>query len=422
MTFSFLGVMKKGKEFEETLLVVNGEEQKFQIEDLIYDLRKKNNWFTNYFSAFNVGEIIHNRKFKTVFLLLKEDNSRNFYLVDDSGEFIDPLFLGNDRKETLGVLFSLFSYWNYVPSINKKYGLVSFDGDILVPFLYDKIKIVDQLFLSVELDKKQALINQNGKIITPFIYDSITKSNGDIIGYIDKIEHMIQTDDLNIVKSEAQNYFFESDIVDMDRLPFRVKPSSSQFLLKVKEEDYAFPYLFSDIKKIPNKNACIVAKENMYGLIDEFGEFPIIPKYVRLNYINDDLLLFEDKDGKWGVVNIKGEIVQVFDLDDVKIFLSSSSFPSKYFYLSYYDGFLECYIVPYLDDHFLGYLSLSGHKYWSNLEGLQYEMDYEEAMEWARLNGEYVEHDDNDFSSNPWDDVFGPGDESDAAYWNTRDE
>lgn len=427
IAISLLGVIKKIKidddyydeEESSTSLVVNGKEIDFDVENTIYELRKNNSFFKNYSVAFNIGKIINKGKFEFAYLLSK-DNYRygTFDLVNESGEFLDPILLGNERKEVLGKIFAFFSPWNYFPSINGKFGLIDFDGNILVPFLYKGTKRLNEYFYSIELDKKHALINQNGEIITPFIYDSIQKTvDGDFLTNIDGEQYLLETEEDRIINSEIQNTYFEFKILKEINLPY------SPFFLRHIDNSYAFPYLFSDIKFISNKNFCIVQLQGHYGLIDAKGAFVLSAQYPKLDYIKDEILLFLNANGDWGIINFQGEIIKIFDLSDVKSYLDSSNYPNKHFYLEYDQGLLGCYIQPYLEECLLGYMSLSGEKYWSNLQEFKYSMEDEEYEEWERLNGEYDDYyDDYSSSSNPWDDVFGPGDESDTAYWNTRDE
>lgn len=55
----------------------------------------------------------------------------------------------------------------------KKIGFIKFDGEEIIPPIYDEFNGVDDKYFSLRKNHKTGVIDFNGKIISPFIYDSI---------------------------------------------------------------------------------------------------------------------------------------------------------------------------------------------------------------------------------------------------------
>jgi hypothetical protein len=68
-------------------------------------------------------------------------------------------------------------------------------------------------------------------------------------------------------------------------------------------------------------------------------------------------------------------------LSDVKTHMDHSSYLNKDISLSYYDGLMRCYVCPFLTDELIGYLSLTGIKYWKNLDKFNFKISNEDFME-----------------------------------------
>lgn len=63
-------------------------------------------------------------------------------------------------------------------SINSKYGIISRNGEIIIPFIYDKYFYFSDNFSVVCLDYKYGVIDINNEIVIPFMYDLISKKDG----------------------------------------------------------------------------------------------------------------------------------------------------------------------------------------------------------------------------------------------------
>lgn len=72
--------------------------------------------------------------------------------------------------------------------IDDKHGVVSGDGNIVIPFIYDKLALIESYIICLK-DNKWGVLNFDQNIVIPFIYNSIQYKNGFLANnkyYIDK--------------------------------------------------------------------------------------------------------------------------------------------------------------------------------------------------------------------------------------------
>lgn len=193
---------------------------------------------------------------------------------------------------------------------NGKYGLIDYNGKILLPAEYDEITVLEGIENSIIIKKdgKLGLANDNGTIIVEVNYLDI-KNLGDTYknGYITVSEDgkygVISTTKKQILKNEyeeiMQIYLDEYFVIKKDGKP-KLIDSKGNIIL----EDG-----FDEIKGITS-NGIIFVKDNLYGEMNTSGEITIEAKYQDLKETQNGIYIAKQND-KYGIIdkeqNIKVE-------------------------------------------------------------------------------------------------------------------
>lgn len=73
-----------------------------------------------------------------------------------------------------------FEYYDYTVGVLENYtkkGLISRNGKVVLPFIYDEIYYFGNQYNEIKKDNKWGLINYEGKIKVPIIYDAVSRIN-----------------------------------------------------------------------------------------------------------------------------------------------------------------------------------------------------------------------------------------------------
>jgi hypothetical protein len=226
----------------------------------------------------------------------------------------------------------------YLVQRNNLYGILGYDGEVIVPFIYDRIQSFKGNRAIVEKGGKYGLINKPGIEVVPTNYDKIEelkhgffkssnsnyyiKLNGKY-GCIDGngneiIPPVYEAFNLNFQILEQQynnaKYYAEYNY-PLD--PFGNDPLSIGF-------EY-YNLILSDLKKdsntyYPNENTGNLTNSfptklnGKWGLITLENELKIPHDYDTLYFLSHDLV-FAKKDEKMGVLTIENERFIPFDCD-----------------------------------------------------------------------------------------------------------
>jgi hypothetical protein len=364
-----------------------------------------------YNSGYELGKLVKNGIVKRVFLL--KDNSNEFDLIEENGEFVDPLFLSSLDNPSISAWIYFWIEQNTYFSINGKQGLFDSFGRVVIPFIYDAVTFFINDLLLIKLNEKFGISDVSGRIFISAEFDEITLTpNLEILLNKGSEYFILEISDLNYEYFLRKvEYRFSAYFLDSPEFPRYSYGLRHQVLRN--NVGKVFPYMFSQVTLIPDSIYCIVRLDELFGLIDEIGVFKICPSHLNMSYIEDNTLLIQFKNKEWGVIDFNGVLIRKYDLSDVSEFLLDKKYKNKEILLMYEKGLVNCCIKPFGDLELLGVISIDGLKLWEDLEKMKFY--------------NYAEEDDFDedytsSSSNPWDDVFGPGEEADDARWNTSGE
>lgn len=210
----------------------------------------------------------------------------------------------------------------------KLYGLVNGQGKVIINAEYDSIGRFysrnDEVlpFADVEKDGKYGVINLNGQVIIPIVYDSVSassvfnfihvrKSNKE--GYYnDKAQLIIPVlyDSLSILtKSSDKNH-------DDDQAIVGAKLNGLWGLLNSKGQViHPFTLEFDDIGELKNGMAT-VSKNGKYGRINDKGDIIVPLEYDYILSFYSDVAVVQ-KDGKSGTINERGDVQIPIKFDSI---------------------------------------------------------------------------------------------------------
>lgn len=165
---------------------------------------------------------------------------------------------------------------------NGKYGLIDYNGEIILPLEYDDIfsqKFFD--YYIVKGSEKSGMFDKNGTQIISFSYQNITPA------FYEKNERFIV----------QQNGLF--GVIDLN-------------------ENIIIPIEFEEISNWveygPKEH--FITKNGKKGLISRNGEIVIPPEYDEIT-VDNSILIKVEKNGLFGTINWKNEIVHPMDYEQI---------------------------------------------------------------------------------------------------------
>lgn len=212
---------------------------------------------------------------------------------------------------------------------NEKYGLIDFDGKIIVDAIYDNIYALQGTENSIIIEKegKKGLVNnKTGEIVIKAEYQEISainKTHED--GYIVKNSlnkyGLIANDKTQILdfkydeikKVTGNNYFVvvENGVVEV------IKSDGTAILNSG----------FDSVEDIKVDNFIII-KDGKYGVIDKSGNVIIAAEYENLKFGTSDTFIAQ-KDGKTGIIKNDGNSVIDFKYERISYIEAGDFFEAE---------------------------------------------------------------------------------------------
>jgi hypothetical protein len=202
----------------------------------------------------------------------------------------------------------------------KKYGFIDKTGKVLVPIQHDECKMFSEGFCWAKKDGKWAAFTAQGKQITSYIYDDVDDFH----------------EGLSVVSKKGTDKEMKMGVIDAKgkeiiELKYKAISSFSNGLAAVLL-DSAYGYMNQEGKEViemkydeaygfdlDSGRYAMVKDSGKVGIIDQQGTMILKCEYNRILGVSQGLFLAE-KDGKKGFVDITGNVVVPFTLDDAKPF------------------------------------------------------------------------------------------------------
>lgn len=293
----------------------------------------------------NEGKIVVEPKYVDIDVL-GEDNKSGFIVKDDSGKYviidysnnqvietkydgIEKVY-GNDlyvvtvdgkqklvNKENTDVLTNGFDSIKqilekqenaviYVKS--NKYGIMKVSGEVLIDAEYDDLKETRAGIFIAKKGDKYGIIDINKQEKLPFEYSSIS--------YNKKADIYVTEDDN--FNSNVLNSNLETKLTG---ILIELNETKGYLKLRINDEYKYYNFKFEEKQEVdifPNRTLFLSKKDGKYGFTDKTGK-------VVVDYIYDDATEQNDygfagikKDGRWGSIDIKGNVTQepTYNLDE----------------------------------------------------------------------------------------------------------
>ncbi|WP_223608252.1 WG repeat-containing protein [Chryseobacterium sp. OSA05B] len=216
-------------------------------------------------------------------------------------------------------------------NLKRKYGIVDWQGNVIVPFEYDELRQIENTtFLWVKKGNFYGVISEKGQIKIPIKYKEITSvydkfdNNEDVSKFLFITNGMVIDINNNIVikgyNSLSPLFYNHNKLIASKNKKFGIIDISKKVLLPLEYDEIS-----NWVEYGPEKRQ-FIEKNGKHGLI-EFETFKIIIPPIYDQFISRENLIFASKNGKAGILDINNKELCPFIFDQIR--------PHKYFG---YDG------------------------------------------------------------------------------------
>ncbi len=329
-------------------------------------------------------------------------------LHDRENNIVNPIHLPEKIDHRVARLLLHIKVQLSIHSISNKCGHVLENGIVSIPYVYDNLKYCENGVFIATKEGKSILISEKGKIITNKEYERIEfqSFSNSWVGFVDEQVFRIS------IGENLEELVFGSDLDPSLKIFLNPKKDQNEKIAAVDKRQSAARFVGPR-----KKTESIVIKEER--------------KYESILSLGDNL-----------------SIVGVTSLWGMKYAFISSDGQIK-FHLNFKDGdffeenkeivLYETILHPRVSDRlidiyyeslsrekvFVGCIDYSCKKFWEGRYYHKFRIDTAPTHELIEEEKDEVGVDYMnvpDYSENHWNEVFGPGDEADEAYRNTRDE
>jgi|TARA_B110000902_G_C14193613_1_gene545075 hypothetical protein len=262
-------------------------------------------------------------------------NGKYGYIETNGKWFIEPKF------DSVGIFYN--GYADFYS--NGKSGLISPNGNIIIPAKYDFIGNVENDLALVEINDYYNFSDLKGNLISKSDFYDVGDFSENLVavqynedgkwGYINNIGEK-QIDTLYDYADTFENGNGLVDFGDLELLidkngkvidtvvspgltykNYRVTGNSDNGTLgKINlKGDTIMPNKYSSFGYV-QKDKFWFKENSKFGIADTIGNILIKPLYEDLSYFSDNGLARAQKDGKYGFINEKGEVIIEFKFED----------------------------------------------------------------------------------------------------------
>lgn len=255
---------------------------------------------------------------KDVFVCSKNEESIKFL-----NKYSEELFIGFEEVSTIDITGITLEV-PYEKEILKfkqgdKYGLIDYSGNILIEAIYDEITGLPYKLeeLRIKQENKYGVISINGKELIKPEYDYIegdkyysedNKYSGYIVGIKNNDGYKYGYLDENrkqILDTKYNNIERVLDINSDDIYLIAYENGKGAIIKNKKEITH---YDFQKIEKVENEELFLVDKNQKYGVLNLSGEIIVEPEYEEA-YI-DGINIFAKKDGQDYIFDLSGNKIE----------------------------------------------------------------------------------------------------------------
>jgi len=251
-----------------------------------------------------------------------------------------------------------------------EYGLVDIDGAIVIPVEYDEVLRYGDFFCKVKQHGEYGIVNTEGVVIIPCRFDEIYYVDENFFAaYVGKKVTLIKTNGEVLFEPKYSDFL---GVIDMAEFVFMKKvgeDGEGNPIGKCGIVDYndneIIPFEYDYLVGFYYDNICIAQIDGKSFAIDRQGKELFPERYDEMNdYCGGYSIVYNGEktwacqlksEGKYGVINKKGEVVVPLKYDNL---FHSRSLPLLYIYNNEKKG---------LNGHeTFGYLDYQGNEFWED--------------------------------------------------------
>ena len=293
----------------------------------------------------NTGKILLKPEYAEV-TNLGQDNKEGFIIKSEDGKYGIVDYSNAQVLETkYEEIYKIYGNDFYVVKQDGKQSLIKQDGTVVLNEGFDEISAIlknTENGIIYKKSNKYGVMKTTGEITIEANYDELKETKSGIFiakkdekyGVIDlqnnqKVEFKYQTMSYNekadLYIAEDEN--FNSNILDSNfdvkqtGILIEINSTSGYFELRQNDEYKYYNFKFEEKNKteiLSNHTLYLDKKDNLYGYVDKDGNVVVEYMYDDATEQNEYGFAAVKKDGKWGAINNKGEVVQepTYNLDD----------------------------------------------------------------------------------------------------------
>lgn len=205
-----------------------------------------------------------------------------------------------------------------------KYGVIDGQSDIIIPAVYTSLRHVNNQYFEEELDWDHNVsyyLNVSEKKFEKlpdhaYFYDALNKDLA-VFYNEDRYRGVLRDNKTQIIPYQYDQIDINGNVL-IAKGSKRGRDFYEFYTLEGKKID--LPKIKYVERMKSNPNTIVYAFDKKYGLIDQNGILIIPIQYVRLGFLNSDLLKYATNEGydvSWGIVNVQGKVIVQPQFSDI---------------------------------------------------------------------------------------------------------
>ena len=196
---------------------------------------------------------------------------------------------------------------NYIVKKNQKYGVVTANNQIVIPFKYDEIYNLASGY-KVRLNGKKGVVNNKGKLIIPLKYKDISQQNNCYKATLDGKEGILSLENKVLIPFMYRE--LELDSFNSETLIIAKNEEDKVGFINTKNEWVISP-IYTLASPFQNGLAFVRDEQKKSMLINTKGEV-VIKGFDWLEYHNSNIIVVGDYQRNYSVYNYKGELLDIY--------------------------------------------------------------------------------------------------------------
>ncbi len=187
---------------------------------------------------------------------------------------------------------------------NKKYGVVSLDGDLILPVKYSELSVDTACYFKTkkEKDSKSELYSWNGELVIPAVYDYIIPNFGKYLVVRDNEKFGLIDYQNNIILPIEFHSYYHHPATDSEY----ILKNNQKLMLITDEKITQLPYESAYFNRNGTLWVFLNKKKGVYSIEKEKCIIPA--KYNDVLYLNENLLIAQ-LNNKYSVYDKDGNVI-----------------------------------------------------------------------------------------------------------------